>query len=144
MNKTTIIIGIMLLLTIGVVTAETCFTAINVPQSNKYNWKTITYTEILDGNYNNYLNKPNTITALPGIGPGYQYQIRTDNNCFEGYILSNKDLTGITTNKLTLQRKDTDYHTTNFETNKIYTVSIQETDARSSRLVNQITTGTID
>jgi hypothetical protein len=143
MNKTWIF-GLLAILLIGSVAAENCFTAVSVPQSNKLYWKAITYTELEDGKYVDYLDRPDVPSDQLTLGPGYQYQMRLDKDCFDGYVLSQLDVTGIESDQINLQARDDDYYTVNAIPNKVYTVSIQEDDAVSTKLVSQVSTGVID
>ena len=92
----------------GIATAETCYTAISVPQADKYYWKAVTYSGINDGNYADYLTKAGTLIAPTGLGTGYQYTVRIDADCFDHYILSNLYTTGITSDQINIQKKDQD------------------------------------
>jgi hypothetical protein len=136
--------GLMALVLIGSVAAESCFTAVNVPQSNKMYWKAITYSEIVDAEFTDYLEREDVPSDLLTLGPGYQYQMRLEKDCFDGYLLSNLDVSGITSTQINLQQRDDDYYTTNFIENKIYTVSLEERDDVSTKLVSQVTTGVVE
>jgi hypothetical protein len=144
MMKKLWVFGLMAVLLIGVAAAESCFTAVNVPQANKYYWKAVTYTGIQDGNYDSFLTKQSSPNVTPSIGPGYQFIMRLDNNCFESHLLGNKDSTGMTSSQINVEKIFEDYTTPDFIPNKLYTVSVQNNDDVSTRIVNQIGTGTIN
>ena len=132
-----------MLLLVGVATAQTCFTAINVPEGDKLYWKAITYTEIENNKINNYLNPHPDIIQNTALGSGQQYLIRIDKNCFNNYLLSHKDQTGITSNQINIQKRGLDYYTINTPAEQTYTISKTKPTTTSTRTVKQITTSTI-
>lgn len=134
----------MALLIISVVSAENCYTAISVPSADKLYWKAITYDGVKDSSYNDYLTRNDDPTDLLSIGPGNAYTIRLESNCFGGYLLNNKESTGITSSQINIQKRNADYYTTNYLSNKIYTLSVQQNNDVSTKRVNEINTGVIE
>lgn len=142
--KKTILLGLLtMLLLVGVATAQNCFTALNVPEADKLHWKAITYIGIENDKTTNFLTTHTDIGSTPSLGIGLQYLIRADQNCFNNYLLSHKDQTGITSNQINIQQRGLDYYTTSNIEEPTYTLSKSKTSTESTRTVRQITTGTI-
>lgn len=136
------IIIIMLVLLSSSVLAETCFTIVNTPMNERHYWKAITYDILQDGS--EYLEKTVDVTSNPGLGPGVQYNIRMDKNCFNNYLLSHLETTGMDSGTMFLQKNGDDYQTLTPTINALYTVSRQEQTGQSIHFVSDISTGIID
>lgn len=145
MNKL-LLFGIIMLLLVSTASAETCFTALNVPINQPHYWKAVTYDDLLDNHLVSYgwLVSNDDVSLSDGIGPGYQFQMRIDKNCFDGRLLSNIESTGAMSSDIVVQSKGVDYATNNPSANKIYTLSLQDDDSSSVKQVGDISTGVVD
>jgi hypothetical protein len=144
MKKGLLLFGIVALLMLSVVSAETCFTAINVPQNNNGYWKSVTYTGLRNGYYDNFLTTTTIPPVIPVLAGGQQFTLRLENDCFNGNLLSNKDVTGMTSSQINLNKVYVDYQTPDFIANKLYTLSLVTEDVVSTSLVKEVPTGYVD
>lgn len=141
-----ILILLMLVLMLASVSAETCFTVLNSPTTERTYWKAISYDLIKDNQFENYgwLDKTANINPNTGLGVGYQYNLRIDKACFGNYLLSNIDSTGVNSGSLYIEKYNDDVYSSNIAVNALYTISRKKSDLTSLHYVKDIKTGTIN
>lgn len=145
MNKTIIVLAMLVMLA-SMVSAETCFTVMNSPTSTKHYWSAITYDRIKDNELQgiNFLDRSNNLYNNPGLGIGYQYNIRVDNKCFDNYLISRYDATGANSGQLSIQKNNDDLYAATLNTNSLYTVSRKDITSQSTSLVGSVGNGVIN
>jgi hypothetical protein len=133
---------VVFLLIIAGVNANTCFTVVNSPQGDKLYWKAISYDIILNDQFTDYLDKSTRIST-PDLGPGYQYNIRVDKECFGDYLLSTSDNSGADSGSIFIQEETGDYKAVD-AIDRFYTISRSDAPDNPNYRVKDITQKVFD
>lgn len=134
----------MLVIAIAMVHAETCYTVLNTPTSNKYYWKAQTFDDISPRN-TPYLKSTYSTSAIDGLDIGQQYNVRIDKPCFNTSLLYHIDGTGTKSSGLYIQNKGPDIYSPSAEKNSLYTISVKHSDNNAqTKIKNLVTNGVID
>ncbi len=127
----------VLLVVVQTIAASSCYTIINTPNNNNDYWKVRSYDQI-SNDLDDWLSQDVSITTPSGLGAGYQYTIRIEDNCFNRGLPSKLGNTGITSNDLNIQDISGDYEATSIGSNDIYTISIPSITTQSTGYVKDL------